>query len=479
MNRDLVWVLISCCSSAAASCAVPGMDTGLGKRSQAGTTSNTGGAAHNGGNPSLGGNATAGGTSSAGGNATTAITNTPTGGLSSTGGASSGNSIGGTSMSGGSNTQGSSTPGGTTAVGTATGGTSSGGTVNTAASSLLGGTNAIGGTVSANGGKGGTSASGGSAPTGGAAALGGASSAGGTIVIGGSTPNGGTAAIGGTTTSGTTATGGTTTAGGTSAVGGSAGTGCTGSHESIQSVNGQGLCVAHLVIVGVTGAQFGIDATEVTRGQYEGWVATNPPLPASTDVNCGWKASGSYAAPSSCTNPAWPVPWCTVDPCDHYPQTCVDWCDANAYCAAVGKRLCGKIGGGSNAYEDYANAAKSQWYDACSSNGVNLYPYSNSYSLTACNGNDYWSPSPEVNPLPVGTLTTCQSSTQGYQGVYDLSGNVSEMEDACYDTGRSSYCRVGGGTFGDVDVNLPCNGAGIFVRYASETSVGFRCCSSP
>jgi hypothetical protein len=30
----------------------------------------------------------------------------------------------------------------------------------------------------------------------------------------------------------------------------------------------------------------------------------------------------------------------------NFPITNVDWCDAYAYCAGIGKRLCGKIGGG-------------------------------------------------------------------------------------------------------------------------------------
>ena len=70
-------------------------------------------------------------------------------------------------------------------------------------------------------------------------------------------------------------------------------------------------------------------------------------------------------------------------------MVCVDWCDARAYCAGVRKRLCGKIGRGTNATTDYANAATSEWYRACSSSGVNAYPYGNTRDASACNGYDH------------------------------------------------------------------------------------------
>jgi sulfatase modifying factor 1 len=119
----------------------------------------------------------------------------------------------------------------------------------------------------------------------------------------------------------------------------------------------------------------------------------------------------------------------------------VDWCDARAYCAGVGKRLCGKIGGGSNATADNANAAKSQWYNACSSGGVNAYPYGNTRDGSACNAYDHG-----TGELPVGSLSTCQSSIMGYEGVFDMSGNVYEWEDSCDNTLESGDCLLGGGS---------------------------------
>ena len=83
----------------------------------------------------------------------------------------------------------------------------------------------------------------------------------------------------------------------------------------------------------------------------------------------------------------------------------------------MGKRLCGKIGGGPNAYADWANANGSQWYNACSCGGTETYPYGNAHQSQTCNGTDH-----SAAVVPVGSMTNCRSQVQGYEGVYDLVG---------------------------------------------------------
>jgi len=84
------------------------------------------------------------------------------------------------------------------------------------------------------------------------------------------------------------------------------------------------------------------------------------------------------------------------------PVTSIDWCDAFAFCRANDKHLCGKIGGGTNAVGDYADATKSEWFNACSAQGSNVYPYSDTYNPVACNGLDAWNTdasAPAVRPV--------------------------------------------------------------------------------
>jgi hypothetical protein len=56
------------------------------------------------------------------------------------------------------------------------------------------------------------------------------------------------------------------------------------------------------------------------------------------------------------------------------------------------------IGGGADESGDWE---LSQWYNACSSHGVNQYPYGNTYADAACNNYN-------GAPLPVASLPACQ-----------------------------------------------------------------------
>jgi sulfatase modifying factor 1 len=193
--------------------------------------------------------------------------------------------------------------------------------------------------------------------------------------------------------------------------------------------------VAKLVTISVpdAGSSYQIDATEVTAAQYSAWKATSPTVPPTvpSDV-CSWKTS--YSTGSGTGN---------------YPVADVDWCDAYAYCKGVGKRLCGKIGGGANGYADVAEPTLSQWYNACSSGGKHNYAYggnpqtstTNGYDGQKCNGADK-----STATMAVGTCPDCTSTDSGYTGVYDLSGNVWEWEDSCNGASdEQDSCRVRGG----------------------------------
>jgi formylglycine-generating enzyme len=214
-----------------------------------------------------------------------------------------------------------------------------------------------------------------------------------------------------------------------------------------------------------------IDSTEVTRAQYQAWLATSPST-GGQDSWCSWNTDytpdTTHGNLTGCGSWVWPP--ATMG---NQPVVCVDWCDAYAYCKAVGKRLCGKIGGGPNGYNDIANESLSQWYSACASDGTKYaYPYGNTYQPQSCNGLD----KDVKTTVEVGTLPECQGSGQ-YAGVFDLSGNAYEWEDSCNGAfGDADLCRLRGGTVYSNSYDLRCGADHFHYRGDQTNAIGFRCC---
>src|SRR5690606_29307230 len=206
-----------------------------------------------------------------------------------------------------------------------------------------------------------------------------------------------------------------------------------------------------------------IDATEVTNAQYQAFLDSNPSMMLQTP-RCLF--NGSFAP-----NPA-PAPGL-----DNYPVVNVDWCDARAFCLWAGKRLCGRIGGGSVPPAEFADPTVSQWHEACVSGVANHnFPYGAFYDPDACNGADYYH---DYAPVAVGSISTCRSPVAPYNNVFDLSGNVDEWEDSCEQVamglGGQDLCRSRGGSFADPVGFLGCAADWLgYQRNETNEYLGFR-----
>lgn len=215
-----------------------------------------------------------------------------------------------------------------------------------------------------------------------------------------------------------------------------------------------------------------IDKTEVTVGQYQAFVASGelPQLPMGDPASARCSTKTNYAA--SCHNEP-----CVGNACD-VAQTCVDQCDAKAYCAWAGKRLCGAIDGAPLAISEVTTVERNQWMNACAA-GERDWPYGPEYQSQACNTSDQAKPC--GGPAVTSAYPQCQAPVGPYDQVFDLSGNVSEWVDASQETGTDwpdLRCVIMGGSYvhywGDVScagatLEWPCN--------AKHPEFGFRCCS--
>lgn len=219
-----------------------------------------------------------------------------------------------------------------------------------------------------------------------------------------------------------------------------------------------------------------MDATEVTRSQYDAWANSNPTTSTQPDF-CAWNTS--FKPDEACMLGA---SGCNAKlhngECGDYPRVCVDWCDAYAFCKAVGKRLCGKIGGGTAPAAEANDAKKNQWYNACSSGGINKYAYADKIQYDACNGMNQ-----QAEVVPVGSMSDCASPVPGYAGIYDLTGNVWEWVDGCekfstdYTAAWDTCNAMGITALAGASGSGQCTGYANTTRGNTDDYLGFRCCS--
>lgn len=210
-----------------------------------------------------------------------------------------------------------------------------------------------------------------------------------------------------------------------------------------------------------TGKCIWMDATEVKAGDYDKFAATAPDAGVYTASPCAWKKSFQAGCdPDAGTDAGF------VDP--KLPVTCVDWCDARAYCLSRGEQLCGQPGD------------PSWWVAACTSGGAGFtYPYGSTYDATACNGEDNTCNNPGGCALvDVGSMPKCRTPS----GIYDLSGNAAEWVNECSGPANQyGTCQVRGGSALNAPKDVRCDATSPAAPMRNDRHPfrGFRCCWVP
>ena len=194
----------------------------------------------------------------------------------------------------------------------------------------------------------------------------------------------------------------------------------------------------------LAGGTYCIDSTEVTRAQYAAFLATNPPS-SGQPPECSWNTDLE------------PENW-NPSTADDRPVGGVDWCDAVAFCAWAGKRLCGKIGGGPVDMSSDDDASQNEWFNACSKGDTQTYAYGSKYTSGACGGSN-------------DGVKSHECCVGGFPGVYGLSGGVEEWEDSCEaSVDENDDCLTRG--------PAGCGNSDPESRDQTASNIGFRCCAS-
>ena len=224
-----------------------------------------------------------------------------------------------------------------------------------------------------------------------------------------------------------------------------------------------------ILVTPKSGAPFCIDSTEVTRAQYDEFLVS-PAKPKASEQPPECAFNSDLGGKN------------TEHSLDNQPRINVDWCDARAYCAWAGKRLCGKLGDGSKPTDpaDSSDPTKDEWTYACrGGNDVNVYPWGHDYDPTKCNHSGAI--------VDVGSSKDCHGPAAPFDRLFDMAGNVWEWENSCIpapDGGKIECIHRGSGyednaSYQQCSLQIGSLGHSFSHPIDWEDWIGIRCCKDP
>jgi len=244
----------------------------------------------------------------------------------------------------------------------------------------------------------------------------------------------------------------------------------------------QGVSGAKMVLIPwPDGSAYCIDEREAVYAEYKQFLEAKGDDFGGQPQECAW--NNSFVP--GWDDPAHEIPQCSSWYIDTEPDraaNCLDFCDAWAYCAWAGKRLCGVRGAdagkvtmvGASEIEEATPTLVSEWFNVCSQGGATTYPYGDAYEPGRCIDQTKIDTEGEDSALAVrGAFeNACRGTNSPYDAVYNMSGSVQQWLNICYTGG----CASQGGRWHKE--TLPCeHNFGIASINSISTVAGVRCCA--
>lgn len=235
------------------------------------------------------------------------------------------------------------------------------------------------------------------------------------------------------------------------------------------------------------GHVFCMDAREVSWREYETFLGAKQGDVSGQPPECAWneRFEPVYYGPmhpepdsTMCEERFRPVSKETA-------ANCMDFCDAHAYCAWAGKRLCGSVGGSNSGVNDYGKlglepaSPQMEWGYACTQGGATAYPYGEDYVAGRCVDME-WVAQGAAGALDITSLEgrSCHGEASPFDRIHDLIGNVGEWSNLCRGDVNGFSCMTAGGASTQVEPRQPCAGnAGTTYARSANPSRGLRCCA--
>ena len=267
------------------------------------------------------------------------------------------------------------------------------------------------------------------------------------------------------------------------------------------------------------GGAYCIDEIEVTKFQYDRFLTASVKpenqIAVCRSVNELFQPRGGFPAAVAPPNFTPPQPGVGKAFNNSLPVHYVDWCDAYAYCKWANKQLCGSVTGGAVAFDKADHADAGAWYNACSAQGTKPWPFGTIWEERCNGGQGLLIPENDGGPIANqrsgygfgganqdrGIHQSVNGDTNGnysliyfaqcaggVSGLYHMTGNVAEWEDACDSDDPNANCRVRGGSYTsgiDNEEALSCAGMRTLPRVPPPPApgdpdpladIGFRCC---